>query len=68
MSEHPPHVYASEVDDSDVRRCRGCGARIVWGKTNLGRNAPFDYPRSSDGWLNHWISCKNPPQRKRVTA
>lgn len=70
MSEHPAHVYAVEVEtgvygEAIQRLCNTCGAMIVWGRTTKGRRAPFDYPKSPDGWVNHWVTCKTPPERQR---
>ena len=68
--EHPPHVYAAEVEvESSAGHepieafCRTCGARIVWGLTIKGRRAPFDLPKTPDGYVNHWVTCKRPPAR-----
>lgn len=63
-SEHPAHVYAEEILPGPVGACRTCGRQIVWGLTNRRRRAPFDFPRSEDGYVNHWVTCPNPPGRK----
>jgi hypothetical protein len=68
MAEYEPHVYAASVEPHSVGLCRGCGRSIVWGLTNRGRKAPFDNPESPDGYVNHWVTCPNPPIRKKVRA
>ncbi len=65
MAEHPPHIYADSVELAPTS-CRTCGRRIVWGLTVKGRRAPFDYPRSSDGYVNHWVTCPSPPERAKT--
>lgn len=60
------HVYAAEITPGSLpQSCRTCGRLIVWGLTNKGRRAPFDFPPSEHGSVNHWVTCKNPPARKR---
>lgn len=65
-TEHPPHVYAAEVETPiNATPCRTCGRLIVWGVTNRDKRAPFDYPSSPDGYVNHWVTCPNPPGRRK---
>lgn len=60
------HVYGAEIPPGSMpRACGTCGAEIVWGLTNKGRRAPFDFPASEYGYVNHWVTCKHPPGRKR---
>ena len=49
-----------------VSKCSGCGADIVWIKTEAGKNAPCDAKETSvvmhdgklaAGHVNHFITC-----------
>ena len=60
------HVYAAEITAGSMPMpCRTCGAQVVWGITNKGRRAPFDFPATEYGHVNHWVTCKRPPARKK---
>ena len=61
------HCYAQEITAGEMPvSCRTCGAQIVWGLTNKGRRAPFDFPQTEHGYVNHFLTCKRPPSRKAV--
>ena len=59
------HVYGGVLEGTAITSCRTCGALVVWGLTKKDRRSPFDYPRSEYGWVNHWVTCKRPPERKK---
>lgn len=62
------HVYGVVMPGTATTICKTCGARIVWGLTKKDSRAPFDYPESEHGYVNHWVTCTNPPTRRRKGA
>lgn len=60
------HCYAAEIPAGSLPQdCRYCGAQIMWGITNKGRRAPFDLPATPYGYVNHFLTCKHPPVRRK---
>lgn len=57
LAEHAAHVYAASTDSGGVHNCRRCGKLVVWGLTNKGNRAEFDFPTSDDGYVNHHVTC-----------
>lgn len=37
----------------DVKKCKSCGAEIVWLKTCAGKNMPVNVPKFADGEIAH---------------
>ena len=63
---HPDHVYAAETEAGGVHTCR-CGQLVIWGLTNKGKRARFDYPADIEGrHANHHIACPLSPGKKRT--
>ena len=62
------HVYGIVMPGTPITSCRSCGALIVWGLTKKDSRAPFDHPETEHGWVNHWVTCKRPPERRRKGA
>ena len=57
--EWPAHALPASLQEREVA-CKFCRKPVRWGKTTLGRSAPFDVEPPHP---NHWITCE-----KRATA
>ncbi len=68
--------FTTEQHELRITRCRGCGARIVWLKTDSGKNIPVDadsvkpedkeFKWGSDH-IVHFKTCPKASQYRRRT-
>ena len=65
------------VPTGAIGECRSCGARVVWGQTENGKNVPlsYDHPaakRDADGHAfeapSHFVDCPNASGHSRKNA
>jgi len=65
MVVHPVHIYAEDTEADGVHTCRRCGGMVVWGQTNRGKRARFDFPSAPEGYVNHHVNCGRDPAKER---
>lgn len=63
----------TEAHERRITRCRGCNAKIIWFKTEAGKNMPVDADTVEaeddeldlDRHVSHFATCKKADQFRR---